>query len=109
MPKIGVDGCPFGGPGVDLVGDDADEALSAAEALLAVLRELEPGASVRSVSVDLESRRLLGTLAPAREEVRPRAFRIDSGAVLERALEASGHIEAVLAGRARAALERRAR
>ena len=86
VPAVGVDGCPFGGPGVDLFASDADAVFASAGPLLRMLASLEPGITVRSLSLDLERPRLLATLEPASGE-RPRVVRVDAGALLEQVLE----------------------
>jgi hypothetical protein len=79
VPAVDPSGCPFAGPGVDLVLDEADEALALARPLLAWLEAREP-VRVRSLSLDVGRRRLLVTLevAPATEG-RPRVLKVDPG------------------------------
>lgn len=69
-------GCPFSGPGVDLRGEEAAPILALAAPFEAWLHAREPGVVLRSLSVDLVTRRILITLAPAPSE-RPRVVRID--------------------------------
>jgi len=105
----GVDGEAFDGPGVDLRGDQAQEAFEAAAPVLERLAELEPGIRVRSLSLDLERPRLLATLEPTTPEADPRyrVVRLDRGAVLDRVLEAAGPVLELLTARVADALHRR--
>ena len=103
VPKTGLDGCPFAGPGVDLRGDDADAVISAAVPLVAWLTAREPGVVVRSISIDKQAPRALITLEDASK---PRVIRIDApqaGEVVAAAAEA----ERAIARLAAAALDRR--
>ena len=75
VPALDASGCPFAGPGVDLIGPEADELLRLAAPVLAWLEAREP-VRVRSLSFDVGRRRLLATL----EDVpRPRVLKIDPG------------------------------
>ncbi len=76
MPDRDEAGCPFGGPGVDLRGDEARAILGMAGPIRAWLEAREPGVVLRSMSVDRKSGRVLITLAPNPGE-RPRVVRID--------------------------------
>lgn len=120
VPDVGDDGCPFGGPGVDVHGPDARAILDAAGPLLGALTEMEPGVVVRSLSVDRRRPRVLATLDPApspssraagdvtlRADERPRVVRIDGGALLERMLVLAEPLVARLEHHAREALARR--
>src|SRR5262249_28269367 len=80
LPAKNEEGGLFEGPGVDLRGDAAREAFAAAAPLLAWIESREPGARVRSLSMDLASGRVLATLAGGK---RPRVVRIDSPASVE--------------------------
>jgi hypothetical protein len=105
VPGTDAAGCPFGGPGVDLLGAAADEAFRLAAPLLASLAEIEPGISVRSIAVDLDRPRLTATL---HAEGRPRVVRIDEGPTLTRLLAGTGPLATYLiqaAARALAARE----
>jgi hypothetical protein len=75
VPARDASGCPFAGPGVDLVGDDTSEAFALAAPLLAWLEAREP-VRVRSLSLDVLRRRLLVTVEA---EPRPRVVKIDPG------------------------------
>jgi len=100
VPARDEAGCPFAGPGVDLRGADAIAILSLAGPFRAWLEAREPGITLRSLSVDLASRRVLITLEPMTSgdggtQERPRVVRIDpphseelvaSAAALEAAL-----------------------
>ena len=103
------DGAPFDGPGTDLRGEDADRAFAKAQPLFDLLARIEPGARVRSLSLDLERPRLLATLEPAipAADPRPRVIRIDCGWALDAALEAAGAVIAHLELRTADALRRR--
>jgi len=63
-PQVGLDGAPFAGPAVDLLGDDAAAAIEAARHLLAWLDAREPGVRVRSVSVRTDGPRVLVSAEP---------------------------------------------
>lgn len=85
VPATDHEGCPFSGPGVDLRGERAGQALEAARPLFAALAAFEPGVVIRSLSFDLERGRLLATLEPTTPEsdARPRVVRIDGGPALQ--------------------------
>ncbi|MRG91251.1 hypothetical protein [Polyangium spumosum] len=85
VPATDHEGCPFSGPGVDLRGERAEQALEAAGPLFAALAAFEPGVVIRSLSFDLERGRLLATLEPTTPErdARPRVVRIDGGPALQ--------------------------
>lgn len=104
-------GAPFAGPGVDLVGDGAGEALALAAPLVRALEAFEPGVRVRSLSVDLEKGRLLASLEPSTPSAdpRPRAARLAEPALVERVLAGAGPLLDRLGERAGEALARRAR
>jgi hypothetical protein len=74
VPSLGLDGCAFTGPGVDLRGEDADRAIAAAAPIEAWLAAREPGITLRSLSVDLRKMRVLVTLETGE---RPRVLRFD--------------------------------
>jgi hypothetical protein len=78
VPARDEAGCPFAGPGVDLRGHDAQAILALAGPYRAWLSAREPGVTLRSLSVDLASRRVLVTLDPMTSEQRPRVVRIDA-------------------------------
>ncbi len=109
VPARDAAGCAFAGPGVDLVGDDARAALALGAPLVAALVALEPGARVRSLSVDLEAPRLLASLEPSAPEAdpRPRAVRLAEAHLVERVLAAAGPLLRHLGERAAEALSRR--
>jgi hypothetical protein len=75
VPAVDLSGCPFAGPGVDLVGDETVEAFALAAPVLAWLEAREP-VRVRSLSLDVERGRLLVTIEA---EPRPRVVKIDAG------------------------------
>jgi hypothetical protein len=75
VPSRDASGCPFAGPGVDLVGDETAPAFALAAPVLAWLAAREP-VRVRSLSLDVERRRLLVTVEA---EPRPRVVKIDPG------------------------------
>ena len=75
VPARDASGCVFAGPGVDLVGAEADAVLALAAPLTRWLQAREP-VRVRSLSLDVARRRLLVTL----EDVpKPRVVKIDPG------------------------------
>ena len=76
VPARDEQGCPFAGPGVDLLGDEARAVLDTCGPLLAWFTAREPGIAVRALSMDLASGRVLVSL-----EVpggRPRVLRFDA-------------------------------
>ena len=77
VPSRDEAGCPFAGPGVDLLGEEARAVLDLAGPFRAWLEAREPGVVLRSLSVDLASGRVLITLEPAAQEQNPRVVRID--------------------------------
>jgi hypothetical protein len=101
VPNTDPAGCPFAGPGVDLLAEAATEAFRSAAPLLSALAELEPGIAVRSLAVDLDKPRLTATL---HAEGRPRVVRIDAGPALTRLLAAARPLESYLTEAARRAL-----
>jgi hypothetical protein len=79
VPAVDASGCPFAGPGVDLVLDEADAVLALARPLLAWLEAREP-VRVRALSLDVGRRRLLVTLEPVPGvDRRPRVVKLDPG------------------------------
>lgn len=81
VPEVGLDGCAFGGPGVDLRGDDASRALSAAKPMIDWLSAREPGVKVRSISIRITGGvRVLVSLDPLpnTNDERPRALRFEA-------------------------------
>jgi len=79
VPAVDASGCPFAGPGVDLVLDEADAVLALARPLLSWLEAREP-VRVRSLSLDVGRRRLLVTLEPVPGvDRRPRVVKLDPG------------------------------
>jgi len=79
VPAEDASGCPFAGPGVDLVLDEAEAVFALARPLLAWLEAREP-VRVRSLSLDVRRRRLLVTLdVDPGAEGRPRVLKIDPG------------------------------
>ncbi len=81
VPALDADGCPFGGRGVTLRGEDARLAQSLAAPLV---RALPTTGAVRALSLSLEApRRLLATVAST---PRPAALRLDDGPTLALAI-----------------------
>lgn len=79
VPRTGLDGSPFTGPGVDLVGGDAEPVLRAAAGVEAWLAAREPGVTVRSISMDLGLGRVLVTYHPSAQSggtSRPHVLRV---------------------------------
>lgn len=95
VPARDEAGCPFAGPGVDLLGADAAPLLALAAPFRAWLEAREPGVVLRSLSVDLVSRRVLITLQPMTPDQRPRVVRVDPPHG-EEMLGSSGALEAAL-------------
>ncbi len=81
VPETDAAGCPFSGPGVDLRGELAREALSRAAPMLAWIEERERGMSVRSMSVDLNTQRVLVTFDVG--SARPVVVRVDRPASVD--------------------------
>jgi hypothetical protein len=75
VPALDASGCPFVGPGVDLVGEEAAATFALAAPVLAWLEAREP-VRVRSLSLDVARRRLLVTVEAGGGE-RPRVVKID--------------------------------
>lgn len=94
-PSRDESGCPFAGPGVDLRGAEAAAILALAGPFRAWLEAREPGVTLRTLSVDLASRRVLITLEPMALDQRPRVVRIDAPHS-EELIAASKHLEAAL-------------
>ena len=78
VPARDEEGCAFAGPGVDLRGAEAEAILGLATPFRAWLDAREPGVKLRSLSVDLASRRVLITLEPMAANQRPRVVRVDA-------------------------------
>jgi hypothetical protein len=109
MPARDEAGCPFAGPGVDLRGDAARAILddaTLASPLRAWLEAREPGVVLRTLSVDLATRRVLVTLEPMTADQRPRVVRIDPPHS-EELLQAMTPLETALAEACVAQLRRR--
>ena len=88
VPARDLSGCPFAGPGVDLVGAEAAAAIGLAAPIVAWLQQREP-ILVRTLSLDVPGGRLLVTIE---KQPTPRVVRIDpsidasaSAEILERA------------------------
>jgi hypothetical protein len=73
VPARDLSGCPFAGPGVDLVGTEAATAIGIAALIVAWLQEREP-IVIRTLSLDVNRRRLLVTVVA---KPRPRVVRVD--------------------------------
>jgi hypothetical protein len=89
VPSIDPKGCAFSGPGVDILGDEALSVLAEATPMLDLLRSLEPGIDVRSLSLDLEQRRLIASLEPVDGDPRPRVIRIEQHPLVDRIVDES--------------------
>ena len=81
VPATDDAGCPFEGPGVDLLGVAAEEVIALAAGMFAWVSEREPGMSVRSMSVDLERGRVLMTFDAG--ATRPIVLRVDPPASVD--------------------------
>jgi hypothetical protein len=103
VPKTGLDGCPFAGPGVDLRGDDAAAVIAAARPVIAWLEAREPQIEVRSISIDKEAPRALVTLE---DTPRPRVVRVDAPQASE-LVAAAAEVEKEIVRRASEVLVRR--
>jgi hypothetical protein len=78
VPSVDPAGRPFAGPGVDLRGAEAEAVLDLAAPLRAWIDAREPGAALRSLSVDMKRGRVLLTLASITPiDPRPRVVRFD--------------------------------
>jgi hypothetical protein len=95
VPARDEAGCPFAGPGVDLLGAEAAPILDLAAPFRAWLEAREPGVALRSLSVDVASRRVLITLEPMAPDQRPRVVRIDPPHA-DDLLASAGALEAAL-------------
>jgi hypothetical protein len=97
VPLRGLDGAPFTGPGVDLLGDDAARAFALAAPMEAWLRAREPGLTLRSLGTDLVQGRVLVSFDdPHGVTEKPVALRIvapDSSALLDAAQELVAFLE----------------
>jgi hypothetical protein len=98
VPARDLSGCPFAGPGVDLVGAEAAAAIGVAAPIVAWLQQREP-ILVRTLSLDVPRGRLLVTIE---RQPRPRVVRIDpsldasaSAEILERAAPLLRHLGGV--------------
>lgn len=101
VPETDAEGCPFAGPGVDLRGDDARLVLGAASEIVKWFTDREPGAHLRTFSMDLHTGRALATV---RELPRPRVIESRGDPELRAAAEALAPMLCVYAA---AALARR--
>ncbi len=75
VPSHDARGCSFAGPGVDLRGDDAREAIARAKPIVAWFLAREP-VVMRTLSIDFVVRRVLATFEASRAGERPRVLRI---------------------------------
>jgi hypothetical protein len=98
VPRLDPSGCPFAGPGIDLVGAEAARAIALADPVVAWLQARER-VRVRTLSFDVDRARLLVTLEAA---PRPRVIRIDpridegaSAEILECVAPLLGHLGSV--------------
>lgn len=107
MPRTDAQGCPFGGPGVDLRGDDARAIIAAAAPVVRWLDEREPGVRVRSISIRVSPPRALVSCASITpSDPRPRALRFEPPFAEELRAAARG-AEALIEEACRRALARR--
>ncbi|MCS6899909.1 MAG: hypothetical protein RMJ98_09625 [Myxococcales bacterium] len=84
VPQTDPTGCPFAGPGVDLIDAESDAIQELASPLFQGIEAFEPEVKIRSLSADLQRMRLLVTLeAPGR----PRVVRMENQGTVERLLE----------------------
>jgi hypothetical protein len=83
VPRRDPSGCPFAGPGIDLVGAEAATAIAVAQPVMAGLQAREQ-VCLRTLSLDIDRARLLVTVEAA---PRPRVIRIDPQ------IDAGGSIE----------------
>lgn len=81
LPSTNADGSRFDGPGVDLRGPSAEEAFVRAASVLAWLEARERGMTVRSLLVDLDTRRVIVTFEAIAG--RPIVVRIDAADATE--------------------------
>jgi hypothetical protein len=109
VPARDLSGCPFAGPGVDLVGVEAAAAIGIAAPIVAWLQEREP-VVVRTLSLDVSRARLLVTVEG---QPRPRVVRIDpridasaSAEIFERAAPLLRHLGAVARDKLAARVQR---
>lgn len=111
VPKTDAEACPFSGPGVDLRGERASQALAAAGPLFEALASFEPGVVIRSLSFDFERERLLATLEPTTPDAdpRPRVVRIDGGPALRALLPQATTLAAALSALAAPVLAARSK
>jgi hypothetical protein len=108
VPSRDETGCVFGGPGVDLRGDEARAVLDLAGPFREWLDAREPGVVLRSLSVDVASGRVLITLEPMTSEQKPRVVRIDPPSS-DDLMRAAAPLEAALATACVAKLRARGR
>jgi hypothetical protein len=80
VPATDTQGCPFGGPGVDLRGEEASAVLRAAEPLVEWVRARDPACTVRGISVALDIGRVLFSLDDPHgiRGGKPQALRVDA-------------------------------
>src|SRR5580658_3057059 len=75
VPRLDTKGCPFAGPGIDLVGAEAAAAIAIAQPVTAWLDAREQ-VRLRTLLLDVDRARLLVTVEAT---PRPRVIRIDRG------------------------------
>lgn len=96
VPATDAGGCPFSGPGVDLLGPAALRAFELAEPMLGWLRAREPGIALRSLSVDVPRGRVLVSFEDAHgTSGKPMVLRVDapeSGELLDAATPLVEHL-----------------
>ncbi len=72
--------CPFEGPGVDLLGSEAESILAEASAVSLWFSSREPGTALRSLSFDRGRGRILATIRHGAGPGKPHVLRIEEGA-----------------------------
>lgn len=104
VPLLDAHGCPFAGPGVDLRGETARDAVTNAQAIVAWFLARET-VVMRTLSVDFVARRVLATFESGAGE-RPRVLRLggrgDPGGaeeILALAAPLAAHLGVVAAAR----------
>lgn len=112
VPARDAEGCPFGGPGVDVRGEEARAILEAAAPVKAWLEAREPDVVLRSLSASRgksggEAPRVLVTLEANVPGERPRVIRFEDGHA-EELLLAARAAETKIVAACEAALARRA-
>ena len=100
-------GQPIDEPGVDLRGTEAQAAFEAAAPLFELVTQRGDGATLRSLSLHLERKRLLATFEPVSEQAATGVVRVDDGALFARVLQSAAGVIQLLAALATEHLARR--